>query len=68
MSSSSNRKITMKDVELARRVFFGGCAFLPLLWIVNVMYYRKQVFGLISWWDKPEDDEEEPEQGKKHIN
>lgn len=63
MSPRGNAKITMKDVELARRVFFGGCALLPLLWIVNVMYYRKQVFGPISWWDKPED--EEREQGKR---
>mmetsp|Transcript_425 Transcript_425/g.562 ORF Transcript_425/g.562 Transcript_425/m.562 type:complete len:108 (+) Transcript_425:80-403(+) len=27
------------DVILARRMFFGGCALLPWLWIVNILYF-----------------------------
>mmetsp|Transcript_16449 Transcript_16449/g.15880 ORF Transcript_16449/g.15880 Transcript_16449/m.15880 type:complete len:139 (-) Transcript_16449:201-617(-) len=53
MATSSNN--STKDADLARRMFFGGCAALPFLWFVNVLFYRKQVFGEISWWDKTEE-------------
>ncbi|KAF4318460.1 hypothetical protein BBO99_00007385 [Phytophthora kernoviae] len=30
------------DDKVARKMFFGGCAFLPWLHLVNVIFYRKQ--------------------------
>lgn len=32
-------------------MFYGGCAFLPWLWIVNTMYFRKVVYGPIPLVD-----------------
>ena len=32
-------------------MFYGGCAFLPWLWIVNAMYFRKVVYGPIPLVD-----------------
>lgn len=28
------------DAGIAKKMFFGGCFFLPWLWAVNVMHYR----------------------------
>jgi len=66
MSSPSSN--SMKDAELARRMFFGGCAALPFLWVVNVLYYRKQVFGEISWLDKPDEQQEQQGAGSSRTN
>lgn len=41
----------MREDKLARLMFYGGCALLPWLWCVNVMYFRKKVFGTIPVWD-----------------
>mmetsp|Transcript_19225 Transcript_19225/g.35876 ORF Transcript_19225/g.35876 Transcript_19225/m.35876 type:complete len:149 (-) Transcript_19225:52-498(-) len=41
----------MREDKLARLMFYGGCAFLPWLWCVNVMYFRKKVYGPIPVWD-----------------
>ena len=35
----------MRDDALARQMFFGGCALLPWLWVVNVLYFRQRVYG-----------------------
>mmetsp|Transcript_26629 Transcript_26629/g.58352 ORF Transcript_26629/g.58352 Transcript_26629/m.58352 type:complete len:175 (-) Transcript_26629:200-724(-) len=42
-----------RDDKLARQMFYGGCALLPWLWIVNVCYFRKLVYGpipLLDYW------------------
>ncbi|KAL7485746.1 hypothetical protein ACHAW6_011350 [Cyclotella cf. meneghiniana] len=36
---------TQQEIILARRIFFAGCIGLPWLWICNVMYFRRKVFG-----------------------
>mmetsp|Transcript_40710 Transcript_40710/g.122615 ORF Transcript_40710/g.122615 Transcript_40710/m.122615 type:complete len:115 (+) Transcript_40710:414-758(+) len=41
----------MREDKLARLMFYGGCACLPWLWCVNIMYFRKQIFGPIPVWD-----------------
>lgn len=41
----------MREDKLARLMFYGGCALLPWLWCVNIMYFRKKVFGPIPVWD-----------------
>ena len=41
----------MREDKLARQMFYGGCAFLPWLWIVNAMYFRKVVYGPIPLVD-----------------
>jgi len=41
----------MREDYLARLMFYGGCAFLPWLWYVNVLYFRKKVYGPIPIWD-----------------
>ena len=34
------------DVEVvARKMFYGGCALLPWLWLVNIIYFRKLYFA-----------------------
>ena len=39
------------DDKLAQRMFYAGCAFLPWLWVVNVFYFRKQVYGPLPLLD-----------------
>lgn len=34
-----------EDVDVARKMFYGGCFFLPWLWIMNLIYYRHAVFN-----------------------
>lgn len=51
----------MKDDKIAKGMFLTGCAGLPLLWFVNVLYFRKQVFGPIPYLDDPDDDDENDE-------
>ena len=41
----------MREDKLARQIFYGGCAFLPWLWVVNAMYFRKIVYGPIPLVD-----------------
>uniref|UniRef100_A0A7S1Z7A5 Gamma-secretase subunit PEN-2 n=1 Tax=Trieres chinensis TaxID=1514140 RepID=A0A7S1Z7A5_TRICV len=41
----------MRDDKLARLMFFGGCALLPWLWCVNILYFRKNVYGHIPLID-----------------
>ena len=41
----------MREDKLARQMFYGGCAFLPWLWIVNAFYFRKVVYGPIPLVD-----------------
>lgn len=41
----------MREDKLARQMFYGGCAFLPWLWVVNAMYFRKTVYGPIPLVD-----------------
>ena len=41
----------MRDDKLAQQMFYGGCAFLPWMWVVNVMYFRKAVYGPIPLVD-----------------
>ena len=41
----------MREDKLARQMFYGGCAFLPWLWIVNAMYFRKVVYGPLPFVD-----------------
>lgn len=41
----------MREDKLARQMFYGGCAFLPWLWVVNAMYFRKIVYGPIPLVD-----------------
>ena len=41
----------MREDKLAQQMFYGGCAFLPWLWIVNVLYFRKAVYGPIPLVD-----------------
>lgn len=36
---------TVRDDILARRMFFLGLAFLPWLWVVNVLYFWDDVYG-----------------------
>ena len=40
-----------RDDKLARQMFYGGCALLPWLWMVNVYYFRKLVYGPIPFLD-----------------
>jgi len=47
----------MREDVLARRMFYGGCALLPWLWLVNVLYFRKQVYGPIPFIDSSGDDD-----------
>uniref|UniRef100_A0A7S2HI88 Gamma-secretase subunit PEN-2 n=1 Tax=Helicotheca tamesis TaxID=374047 RepID=A0A7S2HI88_9STRA len=41
----------MREDILAKRMFYGGCCFLPWLWAVNAMYFRRKVFGDIPFID-----------------
>lgn len=37
-----------EEIELeavARKMFYGGCALLPWLWLVNIIYFRKLYFS-----------------------
>ncbi|KAL3790103.1 hypothetical protein HJC23_013614 [Cyclotella cryptica] len=36
---------SQQEIILARRIFYAGCLGLPWLWICNVMYFRRKVFG-----------------------
>lgn len=38
------RAVVHPDVIIARKLFFAGCAFLPWLWILCLMHYRRQLF------------------------
>jgi len=29
-----------EDIQVAKKLFFGGCAFLPFLWLANAFYFR----------------------------
>lgn len=33
-----------EKLNLCKKYFFGGCAFLPLLWIVNVCWFFRYAF------------------------
>lgn len=57
----------MKDDVLARRMFYGGCAFLPWLWFVNVLYFRKQVYGPIPFIDSTDDESASSSPGSNSI-
>lgn len=46
----------MRDDHLARRMFFVGCLALPFLWFVNVLHFRKQVYGSIPFLDSDENE------------
>ena len=39
------------EITLSRRMFFAGCLGLPWLWICNIMYFRRQVFGAQVFFD-----------------
>jgi hypothetical protein len=41
----------MREDKLARQMFYGGCALLPWLWVVNVLYFRKVVYDPIPLVD-----------------
>ena len=37
-----------EEIEIegvARKMFYGGCALLPWLWLVNIIYFRKLYFA-----------------------
>lgn len=36
------------QILLAKRMFIGGCFFLPWLWFVNVCYFWTKVYGPIT--------------------
>ena len=36
---------SQSEIILSRRIFLAGCLGLPWLWICNVLYFRKKVFG-----------------------
>ena len=42
----------MREDDLARLMFYGGCCALPWLWCVNILYFRKKVFGttMLDTW------------------
>mmetsp|Transcript_14215 Transcript_14215/g.29868 ORF Transcript_14215/g.29868 Transcript_14215/m.29868 type:complete len:169 (+) Transcript_14215:286-792(+) len=42
-----------QEILLAKRMFFGGLLGLPWLWICNVLYFRRKVYGplrFIDYW------------------
>ena len=41
-------EIEPSEIEIeavARKMFYGGCALLPWLWLVNIIYFRKLYFS-----------------------
>lgn len=49
----------MREDILAKRMFLAGCFFLPWLWAVNVLYFRRKVYGRIPCWDSLTDNEDD---------
>lgn len=39
-------EVEMEQIRIARKLFYGGLACLPWLWIVNLIYFRRKVFNL----------------------
>lgn len=44
-SHDMNRKFDQSDASVAKKLFFGGCAFLPWLWILLLWNYRDAYFS-----------------------
>jgi presenilin enhancer 2 len=34
-----------EHILVAKKMFYGGCAFLPLLWALNAIYFRSSLFN-----------------------
>lgn len=46
MSGNMTRTtVETSDADVAKRMFFGGCAALPWLWCVNSYHYRQHLRG-----------------------
>eukprot|EP01138_Halocafeteria_seosinensis_P003519 gb/GECG01003597.1/.p1 GENE.gb/GECG01003597.1/~~gb/GECG01003597.1/.p1 ORF type:complete len:114 (+),score=10.63 gb/GECG01003597.1/:1-342(+) len=39
-------EVELEQIRIARKLFYGGLACLPWLWIVNLIYFRRKVFNL----------------------
>ena len=47
-AASNERQTPRAEIEIeavARKMFYGGCALLPWLWLVNIIYFRKLYFS-----------------------
>ena len=44
-SSASLRDKELEVEVVARKMFYGGCALLPWLWLVNIIYFRRLYFA-----------------------
>ena len=45
---TSRQPAVVRELEIeavARKMFYGGCALLPWLWLVNIIYFRKLYFS-----------------------
>lgn len=45
MPLSARQRRLKEKVNVARKMFWGGCAFLPFLWMVNLIYFRKELLS-----------------------
>merc|ERR1719295_612346 len=52
------------DYQIANRMFLIGCLGLPWLWFLNILYFRKKVYGSIPFLDT--EDEEETTQNNNN--
>jgi hypothetical protein len=43
--SSASLRGELEVEAVARKMFYGGCALLPWLWLVNIIYFRKLYFA-----------------------
>jgi hypothetical protein len=58
MSEEEPTKI-QSEIILSRRMFYAGCLGLPWLWICNIMYFRRKVFGpslMFDYWPGKRDE------------
>ena len=45
MPLSARQRRLKEQVNVARKMFWGGCALLPFLWMVNLIYFRKELMS-----------------------
>ncbi|KAG1951978.1 gamma-secretase subunit PEN-2 [Pimephales promelas] len=43
-----------EKLQLCRRYYLGGFAFLPFLWLVNVMWFFKEAFLKPAYTEQPQ--------------
>jgi len=42
MPLTARQQRLKEKVDVARKMFLGGLAFLPFLWLVNLVYFRRE--------------------------